>query len=152
MDHRLRVRQRFSGFYDVDVREDAPASDIDGANFDAQGYVSSMLATRQLPELVAKSNELSTEIKELDSDMQMLVYENYNKFISATETIQQMKTEVDCMDADMARLGSAVADITASSTRINANLAERRVRIQKLNGPIPSMSLLPFSCVCLCLV
>ena len=36
MDHRLRVRQRFSGFYDVDVREDAPASDIDGANFDAQ--------------------------------------------------------------------------------------------------------------------
>lgn len=65
MDHRLRVRQRFSGFYDVDVREDAPASDIDGANFDAQGYVSSMLATRQLPELVAKSNELSGEIKVL---------------------------------------------------------------------------------------
>lgn len=26
--------------------------------------------------------------------MQMLVYENYNKFISATETIQQMKAKV----------------------------------------------------------
>ena len=29
-------------------------------------------------------------------------------------------------------------DITAASTRINANLAERRVRIQKLNGPFHS--------------
>jgi hypothetical protein len=34
------------------------------------------------------------EIKELESDMQMLVYENYNKFISATDTIQEMKNKV----------------------------------------------------------
>lgn len=37
----------------------------------------------------------------LDSDMQMLVYENYNKFISATETIKRMKTNVEAMDTDM---------------------------------------------------
>ena len=29
------------------------------------------------------------EIKALDSDMKMLVYENYNKFISATDTIKK---------------------------------------------------------------
>jgi hypothetical protein len=33
--------------------------------------------------------------------MQMLVYENYNKFISATETIKRMKTNVEAMDDDM---------------------------------------------------
>jgi hypothetical protein len=44
--------------------------------------------------IVQRSNELSSEIKELDSDMQMLVYENYNKFICATDTIQQMKLKV----------------------------------------------------------
>ena len=37
----------------------------------------------------------------LDGDMQMLVYENYNKFISATETIKRMKNNVDAMDSDM---------------------------------------------------
>ena len=31
----------------------------------------------------------------------MLVYENYNKFISATETIKRMKNNVDAMDGDM---------------------------------------------------
>lgn len=30
------------------------------------------------------------EIKSLDSDMQTLVYENYNKFISATDTIRKV--------------------------------------------------------------
>ncbi len=34
------------------------------------------------------------EIKTLDSDMQMLVYENYNKFISATDTIRKMKASI----------------------------------------------------------
>lgn len=31
----------------------------------------------------------------------MLVYENYNKFISATDTIRSMKVNVDGMDASM---------------------------------------------------
>ena len=32
---------------------------------------------------------------------QMLVYENYNKFISATDTIRSMKVNVEGMDAGM---------------------------------------------------
>ena len=31
------------------------------------------------------------DIKALDSDMQTLVYENYNKFISATDTIRKVR-------------------------------------------------------------
>jgi hypothetical protein len=71
-----------------------------------------VLKTKTLPELVQHSNELSVEIKELDSDMQMLVYENYNKFISTTDTIQDMKTKVDGMEGDMGRLTTAVSEIT----------------------------------------
>ncbi len=133
-----------------------------------------VLSAKTLPELVQHSNELSVEIKELDSDMQMLVYENYNKFISTTDTIQDMKTKVDGMEGDLGRLTTAVSEITGpalplclrasarrdggriregrstqplpltaradpaphteSSSRINENLADRRVRIQKLNG------------------
>ena len=82
-----------------------------------------MLSNKSLPELVQKSNDLSLEIKELESDMQMLVYENYNKFISATETIQDMKMEVDGMEGEMGRLSKSVSEITESSSRINENLS-----------------------------
>jgi vacuolar protein sorting-associated protein 51 len=62
------------------------------------------LRTTHLESLLMKHIEMSTEIKSLDSDMQMLVYENYNKFIYATETIRSMKSNVDGMDANMREL------------------------------------------------
>jgi hypothetical protein len=52
MDHRLRVRQRFSGFYDLSVRQDGGVTDIDGANFDSEAYVSQLLKHKPLSELV----------------------------------------------------------------------------------------------------
>ena len=46
-------------------------------------------------------------IQTLDGEMQKLVYDNYNKFITATETIKEMKNDVFSMDDDMesVRLG-----------------------------------------------
>jgi hypothetical protein len=38
------------------------------------------------------------DVKSLDSEQQMLVYENYNKFISATDTISDMKTHLNSMN------------------------------------------------------
>lgn len=39
--------------------------------------------------LLQRHVEMAAEIKNLDTDLQMLVYENYNKFISATDTIRR---------------------------------------------------------------
>lgn len=52
-------------------------------------------------ELIAEDTKMVHEIRSLDSDMQMLVYENYNKFISATETIKRMKNNVEAMETDI---------------------------------------------------
>lgn len=72
-------------------------------------------------------------MKKLDSDMQMLVYENYNKFISATDTIRKMAQNVEGMEAEMADLGSSVDRISESSAKVNAALeGERRVFIESL--------------------
>ena len=68
---------------------------IDGAAFNVDKYVSNMLQYKSLEELVQRGNAMVSEIKSLDSDMQMLVYENYNKFISATDTIRKMKDRVE---------------------------------------------------------
>ena len=50
---------------------------------------------------ISQIDDIVLAIQALDGDMQMLVYENYNKFISATETIKRMKNNVDAMDGDM---------------------------------------------------
>jgi hypothetical protein len=36
--------------------------------------------------------DINIEIREIDGDMKTLVYENYNKFISATDTIRKVNS------------------------------------------------------------
>lgn len=43
-----------------------------------------------MTELMDEEQKMVRDIKGLDSDMQTLVYENYNKFISATDTIRKV--------------------------------------------------------------
>lgn len=83
-------------------------SGLDSAAFDADRYLSQLLRGTRLDGLLSKHVEMSTEIKVLDSDMQMLVYENYNKFISATDTIRSMKSNVDGMDGNMHQLKTVI--------------------------------------------
>lgn len=59
------------------------------------------------------------EVKKLDSDMQMLVYENYNKFISATDTIRKMAQNVEGMETEMTDLKSSMDSISNSSAKVN---------------------------------
>ena len=94
--------------------------------------------------------------------MQMLVYENYNKFISATDTIRSMKSNVDGMDSNMQELQNIVgapeglllqpewvyvacvwtgrayctlcaASVADRSNAVNAKLQLRRDQIEELN-------------------
>jgi vacuolar protein sorting-associated protein 51 len=50
------------------------------------------------------------EIKNLDTDMQQLVTENYHKFIAATDHIRAMKTEVDTAMPDLSKLSSIMSE------------------------------------------
>ena len=54
-----------------------------------------MLRHGSLEQLLGEHRCLSKDIKTLESDLQQLVYENYSKFISATDMIRAMKGRVD---------------------------------------------------------
>ena len=82
--------------------------DINSIAFDSDLYLSSHIRVRncicrnnilmshlnkekKLNELMDLENDVVKEIRSLDSEMQTLVYENYNKFISATDTIRKVR-------------------------------------------------------------
>uniref|UniRef100_A0A3Q2NZJ1 Vacuolar protein sorting-associated protein 51 homolog n=1 Tax=Fundulus heteroclitus TaxID=8078 RepID=A0A3Q2NZJ1_FUNHE len=58
--------------------------DINGPHFDPEMYLNKLRRECSLAELMDHENCMVKQIRSLDSDMQTLVYENYNKFISAT--------------------------------------------------------------------
>merc|ERR1719285_1061465 len=75
--------------------------DINNANFDPELFVNRLISEASLGQLMAQEGEIVRQIQGLDSDMQTLVYENYNKFIAATETIRKMRVDFRSMEEEM---------------------------------------------------
>uniref|UniRef100_A0A8C0XE96 Vacuolar protein sorting-associated protein 51 homolog n=1 Tax=Castor canadensis TaxID=51338 RepID=A0A8C0XE96_CASCN len=59
-------------------------TDLNGAHFDPEVYLDKLRRECPLAQLMDSETDMVRQIRALDSDMQTLVYENYNKFISAT--------------------------------------------------------------------
>lgn len=66
---------------------------INGSGFNADFFTQKLIAEASLSQLMSQENEVVRQIGSLDSDMQTLVYENYNKFIAATDTIKKMRVD-----------------------------------------------------------
>jgi hypothetical protein len=64
------------------------------------------------------SSGFTAHFQGLDNEMQSLVYDNYNKFISATETIRKMKSQVQTMEDDMKRLEENMQSIGELSGQV----------------------------------
>uniref|UniRef100_A0A8C6UNA3 Vacuolar protein sorting-associated protein 51 homolog n=1 Tax=Neogobius melanostomus TaxID=47308 RepID=A0A8C6UNA3_9GOBI len=68
----------------VELAESLDPCDINGPHFDPELYLNKLRRECSLGELMDHETCMVKQIRSLDSDMQTLVYENYNKFISAT--------------------------------------------------------------------
>ncbi|CAF3824652.1 unnamed protein product [Rotaria magnacalcarata] len=109
-------------------------TNIDSPGFDPETYVTKLLRESRLTQLVDKEQLLTKQIKTLDNEMQTLVYENYNKFISATDTIRQMKKDFKTMEDEMTRLISTMSTINSNNHQIHLTLDNRRQEIRKLTS------------------
>uniref|UniRef100_A0A673AVC8 Vacuolar protein sorting-associated protein 51 homolog n=1 Tax=Sphaeramia orbicularis TaxID=375764 RepID=A0A673AVC8_9TELE len=108
--------------------------DINGPHFDPELYLNKLRRECSLAELMDQETCMVKQIRSLDSDMQTLVYENYNKFISATDTIRKMKNDFKKMEDEMDCLSTNMAAITEFSARISGTLQDQHVQITKLSG------------------
>ncbi|KAI8822481.1 exocyst complex component Sec5-domain-containing protein [Fimicolochytrium jonesii] len=108
--------------------------DLDSTAFNKDLYLNKLLNEKALPDLIQRDNEVVAEIKQLDGDMKTLVYENYSKFISATDTIRSMKTNIENMESQMDQLFESMSLITTSSESINRELSADRAKLHQLNS------------------
>lgn len=67
-----------------------PASELDGPDFDPEEHVSKVVAESSLEELLRLYTRVVGEVRALDAEKKALVYDNYSKLITATETIRKV--------------------------------------------------------------
>ncbi|KAL6978309.1 Vacuolar protein sorting-associated protein 51 [Sarracenia purpurea var. burkii] len=141
-DKAKRMRDLLSSFYSADPPPSMPANTaskyatldtINTTSFDADLYMNLLVQKSNLENLLQRHVQMAAEIKNLDTDLQMLVYENYNKFISATETIKRMKNNIVGMESNMEQLLEKIMSVQSRSDGVNTSLFEKREHIEKLH-------------------
>jgi vacuolar protein sorting-associated protein 51 len=70
---------------------EVPQSELDVDGFDADAYVRRQLEASSLEELLRTYTRVLGEIRALDAEKKALVYDNYSKLITATETIRKVR-------------------------------------------------------------
>lgn len=99
-EDRLQRKKRLFEFYGPESKPDEipeilpDPKNIDSVGFDPKEYLSDLFRKCDLNDLLAKETEICEQIRSLDSEMQTLVYDNYNKFINATHTIKMVSRVV----------------------------------------------------------
>jgi len=92
--------------------------DIDSSAFDPKGYYDQLITVSSLPTLLRKDNELISEIRQLESDRQALVYNHHHELLAAGETIRAMKARAESLDADLEKLKAAFSEISRLSSEV----------------------------------
>ncbi|KAM7187431.1 Vps51/Vps67 domain containing protein [Rhypophila sp. PSN 637] len=109
-----------------DVRPDPssymPPSELDALSFNAAEYISKTLSSSSLEELLRTYARVLGEIRALDAEKKALVYDNYSKLISATETIRKMRDTMDPLNPMASTLDVVVAKIYEEASGIREEL------------------------------
>ncbi|KAJ0268795.1 hypothetical protein Brms1b_006455 [Colletotrichum noveboracense] len=114
---------------------EVPPSELDNASFDAEAYVRKALAENTLDDLLRVYTRVLGEIRALDAEKKALVYDNYSKLISATETIRKasmlypllrpslgMRANMDPLNPMASTLDPAIAGIYSQASSIREAL------------------------------
>ncbi|CAO1602708.1 hypothetical protein XANCAGTX0491_006309 [Xanthoria calcicola] len=109
--------------------------EFDTPGFDAEAYVRDTLARESLQGLLKIESGLINDIRALDGEKKALVYDNYSKLITATDTIRRMRTNMDPLTPTTSTLTPAIAHIAETAASLAASLQDRNAIDYRAGGP-----------------
>ncbi|TFB07261.1 Vacuolar protein sorting-associated [Trichoderma ghanense] len=101
---------------------EVPASEIDAPDFNLDDYLQKVVAESSLQELLKLYTRVLGEVRALDAEKKALVYDNYSKLITATETIRKMRANMDPLNPMATTLDPAIAHIYSQASAIQESL------------------------------
>ncbi|EFX00807.1 hypothetical protein CMQ_1888 [Grosmannia clavigera kw1407] len=103
-------QQQLGGSLSASYSEVTPSA-MDRPDFDAVAFVRNTLQAGGLEDLLRTYTRVLSEMRALDAEKKSLVYDNYSRLITATETIRKMRANMDPLNPMASTLDPAIAHI-----------------------------------------
>lgn len=129
--------------------DQAALEDVDSPYFAVEAHTEQHVLRSDMHTLLETEERLSLQVRTLDSTMQTLVYENYSKFISATDAIRSIGVSVNAKEEGMQSLSRGMKVIDEQTRQVEDELGSLRdavaekVRVKRLLTRLDSLLKLP---------
>ena len=128
---------------------DGNTDDLDSTHFDATKHTERYVLHSNVHPLLEEEEMLACQVRTLDSSMQTLVYENYSRFIEATDAVRNIGVNVQCNAGNLKKLSASVIvagetarDIETNCGKLRDSVVEK-LRTKRLLQRLESLLKLP---------
>jgi len=111
---------------------------------DVEALVDGLIKNNNLTSLMDEESKLFRQIRLLNSEFHTLLYENYNKLISAAQIIGQMSNNFDHMEQEINSLSDNMEGIIKQSDHLSSNLSDKFKNLSKLSSTYSTLKRLQF--------
>ena len=125
------------------------SDDLDSPYFDPDAHTSKYVVQASVHDVLEVEERLALQVRTLDSTMQTLVYENYSKFIDATDAIRSIGVSVHANEEGLGKLSKGMQVIDETSRAVEDALGTLRdavadkLRIKRLLTRLDALLKLP---------
>ncbi|KAG7350533.1 Vps51/Vps67 vacuolar sorting complex protein [Nitzschia inconspicua] len=125
------------------------AADLDSPDFDAAKHTEAYVLHSGVHPLLETEESLACQVRTLDSSMQTLVYENYSRFIEATDAIRSIGVNVQANSSNLQKLSSSMESVGETARNIENSCGALRdsvvekLRVKRLLQRLDALLKLP---------
>jgi hypothetical protein len=101
-------------------------NDLDSVHFNASNHTERYVLQSSVHPLLETEESLACQVRTLDSSMQTLVYENYSRFIEATDAVRNIGVNVQCNAGNLKKLSSSVIDAGETARDVEISCGKLR--------------------------
>jgi len=108
--------------------------DVESPKFSAKKYFDAKAKLDSTPNLLATENALLSEIRSYENELQTLVYDNYSKFLGASDVVKDLGTHIHDLKSKITGLKSSLSQVSESFGVLNNEIDPSRQKICRLVG------------------
>jgi hypothetical protein len=130
-------------------RDPESTKDLDSPHFAADQHTAKHVLTHNVHSLLEVEESLACQVRTLDSSMQTLVYENYSRFIEATDAVKSIGVNVQAHASGLTQLQERMASVSTQSRDVETNVGTLRdqvvekIRVKRLLQRLDALLKLP---------
>ena len=131
------------------VSDPSAIEDLDSTHFSAINHTQKHILNEGVHSLLETEEHLACQVRTLDSSMQTLVYENYSRFIDATDAIRSIGINVQANQTNLTKLQTNMQIVSDTSMDVESTVGTLRdqvvekIRVKRLLQRLDTLLKLP---------